>query len=118
MAEEAAEMGQTPPHFLERPRRSLPRFGEARRTEMRHGGLYVVRQTFKGFTALPAPDATSPTNWWTVLGIPRTASRAEIEAAYRDKIRTAHPDTGGTTEAASAINRARDEAFKERTYNV
>ncbi|WP_366409652.1 J domain-containing protein [Novosphingobium sp. 17-62-19] len=85
---------------------------------MRHGGLYVVRQTFKGFTALPAPDATSPTNWWTVLGIPRTASRAEIEAAYRDKIRTAHPDTGGTTEAASAINRARDEAFKERTYNV
>jgi cold shock CspA family protein len=28
---------------------------EARRTEMRHGGLHIVRQTFKGFTALPAP---------------------------------------------------------------
>jgi hypothetical protein len=29
---------------------------EARRTEMRHGGLHIVRQTFKGFTALPAPE--------------------------------------------------------------
>lgn len=26
---------------------------EARRTEMRHGGLHIVRQTFKGFVALP-----------------------------------------------------------------
>jgi hypothetical protein len=40
---------------------------EARRTEMRHGGLHVVRQTFKGFTALPAPPGRK--SWRDVLGI-------------------------------------------------
>lgn len=89
---------------------------EARRTEMRHGGLHVVRQTFKGFTALPAPAAED--QWWTVLGIARTANRAEIAAAYNANIRTAHPDRGGSTEAAARINRARDEAFKERGQDV
>jgi hypothetical protein len=40
---------------------------EARRTEMRHGGLHVVRQTFKGFTAgLPAPPGRK--SWREVLG--------------------------------------------------
>jgi hypothetical protein len=40
---------------------------EARRTEMRHGGLHIVRQTFKGFVALPAPADAKP--WRDVLGL-------------------------------------------------
>lgn len=63
---------------------------EARRTEMRHGGLHVVRQTFKGFIALPAPE-----QWWTVLGVNEQADLSAIEAAYRSTARTAHPDAGG-----------------------
>lgn len=77
---------------------------EARRTEMRHGGLHIVRQTFKGFTALPAPD-----QWWQVLGVSMTANPNEIETAYRAKAKAAHPDAGGSTEQMARLNRARDE---------
>ncbi|GAA5124563.1 hypothetical protein JIN84_12845 [Luteolibacter yonseiensis] len=34
---------------------------EARRTELRHGGLEIIRATFTGFLALPAP---APKPWW------------------------------------------------------
>jgi DnaJ domain len=81
---------------------------EARRTEMRHGGLHIVRQTFKGFVALPAPpDAKS---WREVLGLSGDVTDAEINTAYRDKANKAHPDKGGTTEAMAVLNRARAEA--------
>lgn len=63
---------------------------EARRTEMRHGGLHVVRQTFKGFIALPAPEG-----WWKTLLVPESASLADIEAAYRALAKKHHPDVGG-----------------------
>lgn len=83
---------------------------EARRTEMRHGGLNVVRQTFKGFTALPAPE-----RWWQVLGVGMQATRAEIEAAYRQIARAAHPDTGGSTDAMARLNAARDAGLANPT---
>lgn len=76
---------------------------EARRTEMRHGGLHIVRQTFKGFIALPAPE-----QWWEVLGVAADASRDQINAAYREKARTAHPDQGGSDAAMARLNAARE----------
>ncbi len=81
---------------------------EARRTEMRHGGLHIVRQTFKGFTALPAPRG-----WADVLGFgPGTSvSKASIEAAYRDRAKTAHPDRGGSATAMAELAAARDAAL-------
>lgn len=82
---------------------------EARRTEMRHGGLHVVRQTFKGFTALPAPPGRK--NWREVLGIKSSVvTAAEVDAAYRSKAGAAHPDKGGNHERMAELNRARDEA--------
>ena len=60
------------------------------------------------YMQLGAPDS----NVWTLLGIPPTADRATIEAAYRDKIKAAHPDAGGSDEAAAALNAARDAALK------
>lgn len=86
---------------------------EARRTEMRHGGLHVVRQTFKGFTALPAPAGQR--GWREVLGLAKVPieriNRALIDAAYRSAAAEAHPDKpGGSTEQMAELNRARDEA--------
>ncbi|QTH19627.1 J domain-containing protein [Rhizorhabdus wittichii] len=76
---------------------------EARRTEMRHGGLHIVRQTFKGFIALPAPEG-----WWQVLGLPQTATAADVDNAYRRLARQAHPDQGGSDDAMARLNAARD----------
>jgi DnaJ domain len=68
----------------------------------RWGSGSMVEQAFTGFIALPAPK--SP---WDVLGVPRGASQDEIEAAYRQKAKTAHPDKGGTPEAMQDLNEAR-----------
>lgn len=81
---------------------------EARRTEMRHGGLHIVRQTFKGFVALPAPAGAK--SWREVLGLSGPVTKADIEIAYRQKAATAHPDKGGSNEEMTALNRARAEA--------
>ena len=84
---------------------------EARRTELRYGGLQIVRQTFKSFAALPAPPGS---HWSDVFGISRTATPAEIETAYRMKAVSAHPDKGGSNAAMSALNVARQAAIAER----
>ena len=77
---------------------------EARRTEMRHGGLHIVRQTFKGFVALPAPEAA-----YTVLGIAPDATREQIATAFKVKAAIAHPDRpGGSADAMARLNAARD----------
>jgi hypothetical protein len=84
---------------------------EARRTEMRHGGLHIVRQTFKGFVALPAPASH---DWRKVLdfapGEPVTA--AKIDARYRELAASRHPDAGGSAEKMAELNVARDLAKK------
>jgi len=43
-----------------------------------------------------------------LLDLPVGASRAEIEKAFRAKIKRAHPDHGGSAEQAAALNDARD----------
>lgn len=88
---------------------------EARRVELRHGTLALVRATFKGFTlALPKPGAARP--WRYVLGFgsaARPVTVEMIEAAYRNAMKGAHPDHGGTHEAAAELNAAREAALKE-----
>lgn len=82
---------------------------KARRTEMRHGGLHIVRQTFKGFTALPAPPGRK--NWREVLKL--TAANVtpkDVDEAYRRQAASAHPDTGGDHDKMAELNRARAEA--------
>ncbi|WP_174297248.1 J domain-containing protein [Sphingomonas bacterium] len=75
---------------------------EARRTEMRHGGLHIVRQTFKGFVALPAPVAD---DWRKALRFEAGArpSLVQIKAAYRAAARSAHPNVGGDRAAWDAL---------------
>lgn len=82
---------------------------EARRVELRHGTLALVRATFTGFRALPAPAGKS---WWEVLGVSRDADADTIRSAYRSLSSAAHPDKGGSADRMAEINRARDEALK------
>lgn len=86
---------------------------EARRVELRHGTLALVRATFTGFVALPAPPGKK--SWREVLGIAEGASvnKAVIDSFYRDAARKAHPDAGGSNEAMALVNAAKADAIRE-----
>lgn len=86
---------------------------EARRVELRHGTLALVRATFTGFQALPAPKGKG---WRDVLQLADVSivSRSHVETAYRALSRERHPDTpGGSTDAMAELNNARDTALRE-----
>lgn len=70
---------------------------EARRTELRHGGLHIVRQTFRGFKALP--ESASKKEWHQVLGVDKTASEEQIKSSYKKKAKEVHPDVPGGSNA-------------------
>ena len=80
---------------------------EARRVELRHGTLALVRATFQGFLALPAPAGRA---WYDVLAVPKDAPAADIEAAYRRERSKAHPDKGGSADRFDEVERAYREA--------
>jgi len=88
---------------------------EARRVELRHGTLALVRASFMGFKALPPPPGQA--QWWDVLGVPRTATRDQIEAAWKAKAKSAHPDTGGSDAAMTALNKAKADALRAVAAN-
>ena len=76
---------------------------------MERWGVGRAEQLFAGYTALPPPIA--PGDWRAELGSPATLG--EAEAAYRERIRSAHPDApGGSTARAAALNAAIAEARK------
>lgn len=83
---------------------------EARRVELRHGTLALVRATFTGFQALPSPRGK---HWSDVLQVTRTASRDVIEANYRRLAKDRHPDAGGGPGDMAELNNARDTALRE-----
>ncbi len=91
---------------------------EARRTELRHGGLNIVRATFTGFSAIPAPASKRP--WREVLDLagevsPITEDAIDaVDARYRRLASLRHPDKpGGSHDAMAELNRARAEAIAE-----
>jgi len=84
---------------------------EARRVELRHGTLALVRATFTGFLALPAPPGT---HWTDVLALPKDARREQVKDAYRRLAGQAHPDKpGGSHERMAALNVAFEAALAE-----
>lgn len=77
---------------------------EARRVELRHGTLELVRASFTGFVALPAPKQK---DWWEVLGVPQYgADIGFIRDKYRTLAATFHPDKGGDPAVMAEINEA------------
>jgi len=87
---------------------------EARRTELRHGTLALVRATFRGFQALPAPNRSGKRSWREVLQFnPGPVRRDQVEIAFKQAVKKAHPDAGGSADAMAELNRAREEALRE-----
>jgi len=80
----------------------------ATRAIERHG-VADVAEMFSGFAALPAPK-----KWFDILGVSERSSVETIERAYRDKAKTAHPDSpGGSNDAMAELNRAREEGLRQ-----
>lgn len=68
-------------------------------------GVSDMKQAFAGHVQLPAPE-----QWYTVLGVRPDASDDDIDRAFRVKMRDAHPDReGGSEAAAQRLNWAREE---------
>lgn len=88
---------------------------EARRVELRHGTLALVRASFKGFTPLlPAPGARRP--WREVLNLvgEPAPTREQVDHHYRIRAKSDHPDaSGGSHERMAELNAAREQALKE-----
>lgn len=83
---------------------------EARRVELRHGTLALVRATFTGFQALPAPKGK---HWRDILEVDGQATRETIEKSFKRLLLSKHPDRGGSTDAMAELNNAREAALKE-----
>lgn len=89
--------------------RAIAKTIDALRGIERWGSGQMVAQAFTGFTALPAPE-----QWWQVLKVKSTASRDEIETAYRELAWTHHPDrSDDTNDVMARINRARDQGLEK-----
>jgi hypothetical protein len=81
---------------------------DAMRGIERWGASDMMERAFSGFKALNAENDGE--SWWSILGCTAHASNDEIDAAYKRKIREVHPDAGGSHEAMTKVNIARDQA--------
>jgi hypothetical protein len=91
--------------------RAIAKTVEALRGIERWGSGQMAAQAFTGFTALP-----SPPQWWQILKVKSTASRQEIEAAYRELAWSHHPDRVAAEvsgDMMARINRARDQGLEQ-----
>jgi hypothetical protein len=90
---------------------------EARRVELRHGTLALVRATFSGFRALPAPAGQKKRTWREVMNFGEEhppLTMPQVKERYRQLASARHPDkNGGSHERMTELNNALTEAEKE-----
>lgn len=93
--------------------RSIALAVDAMRQLERHGGGSMMERAFTGFAALPSPDQKR--HWSVILGVSPTATKEEVETAYKALAKRWHPDVAGEDGASvmAEINYARDEALKD-----
>lgn len=84
---------------------------ESRRTELRHGGLHLLRQAFAGFKALP--ENVNGETWYSILGVSSTANAVQIKEAYIRKAKEAHPDAGGSDALFNKVKNAFDQGMNQ-----
>jgi curved DNA-binding protein CbpA len=56
---------------------------------------------------MPVKKFDSNQDYYRVLGVSETASKREVDRAYRNQARKRHPDGGGTDEEMKSLNEAR-----------
>ncbi len=79
---------------------------------MERWGVATTEETFAGFKELPA--TASGENWWDVLQCTPDAGEETIQLHYKSRLRAAHPDVGGSMDAMTRLNTARDSALAAR----
>lgn len=62
---------------------------------------------------LPGQPVMSLADAYTILGLPRTATLAEVDRNFKNLAAVFHPDRGGYHEAMVLLNRAHDRITKE-----
>ena len=94
--------------------RAIQKTVEAMRGIERWGASDMLERAFSAFEALPAHGAPARRTWREVLGFPPAAQpdREGIDIAYRSKAKRTHPDAGGSIEAFSELQQAREEALR------
>lgn len=90
---------------------ALCRTIDALRQIERDGSPALINRAFKGFMALPDPDAR---DWWDVLHVKRSASNEEIRQAYFSLAKQHHPDHGGDATMFDMVQKAYDLAMGGR----
>lgn len=64
---------------------------EADRVKLRHGGIHMVTESYRGYAALP-PGTGSKREWYEVLNIYKGCAHEVAEAAYKNLRSIHHPD--------------------------
>lgn len=90
---------------------ALVRTLDALRQIERDGSPALIKRAFKGFAALPDPDARQ---WWEILGIEKAANNDEIRKAYFRLVNIHHPDKGGDAVMFDQVQKAYDLATGKR----
>jgi hypothetical protein len=90
--------------------RAISKTIEAVRSIERYGASALLERTLSAFDALPAPD-----DWRATLGFEKGSRPTEeqITKNFRLRATNAHPDSGGSHDAMSRLNKARADAMKE-----
>lgn len=81
----------------------------------RAGASQILERAFSAFGALPASSAAPIVRpWWEVFGFTQAIigalSMPMVEARYRELASRNHPDRGGSAEAMTELNAAREQA--------
>lgn len=74
----------------------------------RWGTKQIIAAAFSGFKALP--ENAGGVKWWKVLDVDSDASGKEIKKAFKDRIKQAHPDKGGSTQEFQMVKKAYEQA--------
>lgn len=91
------------------------RMNDARKITRLVAGAYALMQPAPPPVTPPTPEPRAALNDpYVVLGVAPNYPLAVIETIWKARLRVEHPDAGGTTAQATALNAAMDEIRRRR----